>query len=63
MAQFRIYKGQIMASALSPEKLTFEALVDVIGLERLARKAGSNKSNKSKMGPVMVKIIKREVCE
>jgi len=63
MPSRQIMRGQVMASAISPEKLTYEATVDIIGLERLAQKAGQNKSGKSKIGPVVVRILKREVCK
>jgi hypothetical protein len=41
------------------ERIVFQCFADITELEALAHKAAGNKSMRSKMGPVTVKIIER----
>ena len=63
--EIRIYSAEIVRKrtrkyeAEGMERIHFECFADITELEAMAHKAAGNKSMRSKMGPVTVKIIER----
>lgn len=41
------------------EDVAYEVMLDLVGVRRLAEKAARNKSGKSKMGPLQVRVMSR----